>query len=286
MLSVFESSETGASFASSFLPSPKPPLPKFVTMSSLATNSSLSRLSVGSDGVSSVAGHVEGSGSPPEPGSTVVVSIDDAQPQRFYSVWDFHHVKKSGTKEVNPEWTCLWCHTTFKKWNATKVLYHLTKTGGKDVRVCKAAHDKTSKQLYNSFLNDRATTQTGAEQRAANFQAMVGEGQQSLAVMFESVRQRNSTGGNTAATTAGDTGNKQRVFRQEYGVEASTASQLTMAIADFVHSSGLPFSITQGEYFKNILKYARGVSMAYKAPSRNALSTTLLRLNYNRRIEK
>ena len=76
-------------------------------MSSLATNSSLSHLSVGSGGVSSVAGHVEGSGSPPEPGSTVVVTLDDDSPQRIVSVWDFHHIQKSGTKEVNPEWTCL-----------------------------------------------------------------------------------------------------------------------------------------------------------------------------------
>jgi hypothetical protein len=69
-------------------------------------------------------------------------------------------------------------------------------------------------------------------------------------------------------------------------VEACTASHLTMAIADFVHSTGLPFSATQGVYFQNILKLARGVPATYKGPQRNAIATTLLKVNYNRRIEK
>jgi hypothetical protein len=59
-----------------------------------------------------------------------------------------------------------------------------------------------------------------------------------------------------------------------------------MAIADFIHSGGLSFSATQGEHFQNILKYARGVPASYKPPPQNAIATSLLKINYNCRIEK
>ena len=281
MCPVFDSSSvsnTSASIASSFSSSPKPLIPKVITMSSLETSSSSSR----SFARGRVAGHVaELPAEPPEPGSTLAVALEaDIDAESAKSVWDFDHVSRSGTCKADHQWKCLWCNQTFRHWNATKVLYHLAKVTGKDVRICKASHDKKSQELYWSFVRSKEKASSGMEARAEALSQVLGEGQQSLAVMFEASRQRISNGGGTATATA-----QQRV-RSELTVEASTASKLTMAIADFVHSSGLPFSSTQGDYFKNILRLARGVPSTYKAPSRNAISTTLLKLNYNRRIEK
>jgi hypothetical protein len=59
-----------------------------------------------------------------------------------------------------------------------------------------------------------------------------------------------------------------------------------MAIADYIHSTGLSFSACQGPQFQNILKLARGVTASYVPPSRNAIATTLLQINYDRFIEK
>lgn len=281
-LSVFDSpvSSTAASLSSSLIPSsPKPPIPLIINMSSLS--SSVSSFSVaGTDsGGRGVAGHVEGNGLPPEPGSTVE--------QRVLSVWDFEHVQKNGlpNDKKTQTWTCAWCRQTFKHWNATKALFHLTKIAGKDVRICKAAHDNVHKELYKSFLKEKDKSLASLVARNSNMEAMVNDGQQSLAVMFEAGRHRvscggGSSGGGTSIATA-----HSRVSNDNT-VEASTASQLTMSIADFVHSSGLSFSATQGQHFLNILKYARGVPSTYKPPTRNSIATSLLKINYARRIER
>jgi hypothetical protein len=255
-------------------------------MSSLYSSSSLSLSS--SSGVA--AGHVVDNGSPPESSSTLAASAVSETSEPPLSVWEFPHIRRNGVAKADQTWTCLWCNLTFKHWNATKVLYHLSKISGHDVRVCKVAHDKKSKELYNSMVKDRNNSTAGMKERAANLVALVGEGQQSLATMFEAGRHRVTNGGGTTLATAGGTvavaTNRQRVFASEVTVEACTSSHLTMAIADFVHSTGLPFSATQGIYFQNILKLARGVPSTYKAPARNAIATTLLKINYNRRIEK
>jgi len=289
LLSVFDSPEsnTAGSLASSFVSStPKPPIPPVITMSSLGTtSSSLTYASVpaGTNDTpgSGVAGYV---GNPPEPGSTAASAVTlDETAERVSSVWEFDHIQKNGTTALkgSQTWTCLWCNQTFKQWNATKVLYHLVKMRGHDVRTCRANHDAKHKELYQSLLKEKDKSQAGFEARAANFQAVVGDGQQSLAIMFEAGRQRISNGGSTAIATA-----RSRVMGTDLTVEASTASQLTMSIADFIHSSGLSFSATQGQHFQNILKFARGVPANYKPPSRNSIATTLLKINYNRRIEK
>jgi hypothetical protein len=293
VISVFDPLSISVSDASSCLLSPtKPPVPAFVIMStaSLGTASSLSLPS------SCVAGHVVNNGSPPEPGSVLAEAIEvDETSVLLPSVWDLDHVLKTGDCKANQTWKCLWCNMVFKQWNATKVLYHLSKKTGHDVRVCKAAHDLTHRELYRRMLEDKDKSHATHQARVAQFESMVGEGQQSLAVMFEAGRKRVTNGGGGGTVSTGTTTNaaaatvnngRTRVYAAELTVEASTSSQLTMAIADFVHSSGLPFSATQGVYFLNILKFARGVPFNYKPPNRNAIADSLLKINYNRRMEK
>jgi hypothetical protein len=303
---------------------PKPPIPSSITMSHQFSSRTDSSVSTATTAISarpyvvsdrdrdsssslsrSAAGHVWGNGSPPEPGSTAAVPVslleaDDKDVGKVHSVWDFEHVQKNGLTKKDATWTCLWCNIQFKHWNATKVLYHLTKINGKDVAVCKVVHDATNKELYRSFLRSKDKSNTEMKERNSNFEALVGAGQQSLVVMFEGNRKRSSasgvaaTGGasaagSTVASTIASTSThsaRQRLLASDMTCEGSSASKLTMAIADFVHSTGLPFSATQGAYFTNILKHARNVTSSYKPPARNAISTTLLKLNYNRRMEK
>ena len=241
------------------------------------------RSTLGSTSGSSVAGHVEGNGSPPEPGSIAVSLEEDEALKQVHSVWDLEHVQKLGTTKADGGWKCLHCNQYFRYWNATKVLYHLAKIVGKDVRICKAGHDKKHRELYHSMLSAKDKNLTHFKAREAKFQAMVLEGQQSLAVMLEESRQRVSASSNAAMKTDSKPGG---LFCEERTVESSTSSQLTMAIADFVHSCGLSFRVTESEYFKNILKYARGVPASYKPPSRNAIATSLLKINFDRRMKQ
>ena len=103
------------------------------------------------------------------------------------------------------------------------------------------------------MLSAKDKNLTHFKAREAKFQAMVLEGQQSLAVMLEESRQRVSASSSAAMKNDSKPGG---LFREERTVESSASSQLTMAIADFVHSCGLSFRVTESEYFKNILKYA------------------------------
>jgi hypothetical protein len=222
-----------------------------------------------------VAGHVGGNGLPPERGSTAVsLEAEKKASKEAPSVWDLDHVKRLGTSKADAAWKCLWCNMVFRHWNATKCLYHLAKIVGKDVRICRATHDKKFKELYYSMLKGKDKVLTTLKARENKFQDMVADNQQSLAIMFEESRLRVSNGCGTASS-----GN-QTVL------ESSAASQLTMAIADFIHSSGLAFSVTQSDLFKSILRHARCVPVSYQPPTRNALSTTLLKINYNNRMQR
>jgi hypothetical protein len=228
--------------------------------------------------VSSVAGHEEDSVPLTEPGSAAssAVGVDDddgdGSAKVYHNVWELERVLKTGSNKANGGWKCLWCNNIFKGWNATKVLRHLAKIPGRDIRPCRARIDDDSLILYRN-LNERKEGRTKEfKDGAPILDKSVVQGQMSMAIMFEQGRKRKSSSG----------GNKQH----DSTIEASCATQLTMAIADFVHSSGLSFSATQGAYFKRMLHLARGVPSAYTPPSRNAISTSLLRLNYSRRLQR
>jgi hypothetical protein len=240
-----------------------------------------------------VAGQVEDTVPLPESGSAqgggdddaVVEVIDDDDAQQSASdlvaqevaaagsVWTFEKVEQTGEKRAEGGWKCLWCNNHYKGWNATKVLRHLTKVTGRDIRPCKARIDPGALTFYRSYMQSKEDTKAETKQNAVLFQEGVSEGQQSLAVMFEAGRSRTTTVGGKGGTT-------------NTTIEASTASQLTMAIADFVHATGLSFSATQGIYFERILTLARGVPSSYQPPTRNAIGTTLLKLNYARRLKR
>lgn len=53
-----------------------------------------------------------------------------------------------------------------------------------------------------------------------------------------------------------------------------------MAIADLIHSCGLPFSLASHHKFQRVLQLAKNVSKKYIAPGRNKVAGELLDLNY------
>jgi hypothetical protein len=69
-------------------------------------------------------------------------------------------------------------------------------------------------------------------------------------------------------------------------VEATNATRLTAAIAEFVFCKGLSFSATEGDHFMQILKLARLVSPSYRPPNRNVICNELLDLSYDNRLAR
>jgi len=62
--------------------------------------------------------------------------------------------------------------------------------------------------------------------------------------------------------------------------EKKAEGELTMAIADFIHSCGLPFSLASHHKFKRVLELAKNAPKKYKPPGRNLVAGELLDMNY------
>ena len=63
-------------------------------------------------------------------------------------------------------------------------------------------------------------------------------------------------------------------------IYSGNESRLTMAIADFIYSEGLPFSICECPRFKQIIQLSKGVRASYEPPKREAVRTSLLQLSW------
>ncbi len=112
----------------------------------------------------------------------------------------------------------------------------------------------------------------------------------SITSYFTDVSDRAST---TGASEAGLSSRSSIAGRQLTIPEAgddkhhpSAESQLTMAIADLIHSRGLPFSLASDRKFRKVLVLAKSVLVNYKPPSCNAVAGELLDLNYRTYMEK
>jgi hypothetical protein len=74
-----------------------------------------------------------------------------------------------------------------------------------------------------------------------------------------------------------------RLYQQKLtdAVDPQAESQLTMAIADLIHSCGLPFSLASHHKFHRVLTLAKLVTKKYVPPGRNKVAGELLDLNYD-----
>ncbi len=93
-----------------------------------------------------------------------------------------------------------------------------------------------------------------------------------------------STIGSSVATSAG--GVQMTLSTAGSLLHPSAESQMTMAIADLIHSRALPFTLTEDPKFRKMLMLAKNVPASYKPPSRKAVAQELLDLNYDAYIRK
>jgi hypothetical protein len=199
----------------------------------------------------------------------------------FKTVWDFEKVTKIDDQNcLLRKWHCGWCNCTFKSWNATKALAHVTKAVGKnDIKPCSGSIPKATLDLFKSFCFQKIGAANVKRQRDDAYSDKVADNQQSMSVMFEGGRVRSSNSASSNNSIIDITGGGG-------GVEATNATRLTTAIADFVYCKGLPFSIIEGEHFRQILKLAKLVSTTYTPPSRKTLANELLDVSYDMQQKK
>ena len=81
-------------------------------------------------------------------------SIPEAPKKPYSLLWDCPFVVRLGERGSASEgWKCLWCGDTFKKWNHTKVLFHLSKTENGGACTCRSITLKHT-QAYDKELSE------------------------------------------------------------------------------------------------------------------------------------
>lgn len=198
------------------------------------------------------------------------------------SVWDFENVKRLGDSNTKStqSWVCGWCSSTFKSWNATKALNHVSKASGKnDIKPCTGAIPKKTLTMFQNFRLQSRSMQAVKRKHKDDFIEQLSNNQTSISCHFEHKKIRSSKTSN-ASQPIDMTGDGTVT------VHASNSTKLTAAIADFVFSKGLSFSVTEGEHFQQIIQLSRLVPSSYRAPNRKSLSNDLLDISYENTLQK
>ena len=247
-----------------------------------------------------------------------VVVIDDLD--RLSSIYDDDMVEKYNDSNGKNRWRCKWCGTTFSGWNATKALFHVTKTPKSDIKICRVRIDAMHERRYSELLQrsskkrERYSTSNETIERPIvshnDKTASILDTKKSSSVT-PTAKKRNvnecdnllqhSVGTNTTLSsksaaqapgffTPSSTSMKEnKSFVQMLihdGSIPTAESKLTMSIADMIHCCGLPLSLVSDPKFRKVLSLAKAVGKNYQPPSRNFVPSELLDLNYDVYIKK
>jgi Zn-finger protein len=67
------------------------------------------------------------------------------------TIWDDDKVCKITDKQGKRRWKCKWCYNDFATWNATKAIAHVSRTKGRDVKLCNGQIDEAHKKVYSKL---------------------------------------------------------------------------------------------------------------------------------------
>ena len=219
--------------------------------------------------------------------------------QLYHFLLCIQYIDEHGKKH----WRCLWCNRTFQHWNATKALSHVNKVPNTDVRKCSSkaidpAHQKEYKRLLDKHTSRKNAHKLATESKKRSSEEYLAGASEAYAATQKRkpppVYFVNTTSGtpSSQAQTEIDTGIETPLSRQSkdskkyyqttlvdtVGLKAD--EKLTMAIADLIHSCGLPFSLASHHKFQVLLNCAKNATTNYTPPGRNRVGGELLDLNY------
>ena len=243
--------------------------------------------------------------------NVIVIDTSDAHPappgtKELKTIWDDDKVERITDASGNEYWKCLWCGHKYQRHNATKALLHVLKRRGGSVAPCKSSRiddaHKAAYQLLHNKLTDRkkslAQAQDGKKRASDEYMDTAAE-------MYASTKRKktppSAMSSSISPTSNGPTNQIQtqlnfateqptechnldthRSYQPKVSdtIEVQAESRLTMAIADLIHSCGLPFSVASHHKFQRVLTYAKQAPKNYTPPNRNLVAGKLLDLNY------
>jgi len=222
------------------------------------------------------------------------LSPAEKQANKLKSTWSLNCISKTTKKDPlgneYKEWTCLHCGTAFKGWNATKVTYHLAKEKGADIRPCTGVQSKEERELYNVLFKQHANKKKAKNnaKEGLNREIESKQAQTVAAWREQSSRRAKHRRIGSIGSVASKQSNQSTSHQTKIAVDApnpDAASDLTIAIADFIYSEGLPFSLVESPKLQRILTCAKLASSTYIPPSRKEIGDTLLTETYEVHIK-
>ena len=215
---------------------------------------------------------------------------------KIQSIWEDDHVLKIFDDNNKPRWKCLWCDTTGGGHNATKVLWHVAKVAGNEVSVCKAKQDRNYADRYREMVSSQSQKRSAKKRMVDDTELIVSNRQQKLAQQLLCAKPlpkklRNTIIGAAAISETPSTVNTGvpsfiQTSLTNSRPDPRNDAVLTVAVADFVHGLGLPFSVVDDFLFHRMLVAARNVGTNYKPPNRQRIAGDLLELNFDQMMKK
>ena len=174
-------------------------------------------------------------------------------------------------------WQCLYCNETRKVAHSSRALGHFVPGFFQGVSTCKNTTGFLTKTRRDRFkaLAELLTAKKANHQKR-NQQATDSSATTSKAISDAIVPKH------TKLSVYDDPpidSNGQMTIN--FSMQRDSSSELTGAIANFIHGNGLPFSLVDKPAFKNILTLARKSSPRYEPPTSKRMGNELLDLTYN-----
>jgi hypothetical protein len=230
-------------------------------------------------------------------GSNMVVEVEELALPLIKSIWEDDRVQKMNDPNDNkPRWKCSWCGYLGAGFNATKALFHVNKVRGNDVKSCKGKIELPYKERYKALLSSLQTKRRSGEIMAQRLDTHIESHQDKISVAFHATKRLKSAPpppcASLSSVSASQFSTDSRMVESTRGnnmlqmlisnqiADPRNESRLTMAIADMIHSLGLPFSMADDPKFRKVVALAKVASTNYKPPNRQRVGGDLLQLNY------
>lgn len=247
-----------------------------------------------------------------------VDEADDVDPLLMSSIWDDVKIQKTLSEDGKRMWKCGYCNSSFSGHNATKAVAHLCRTKGQDIAPCRQFNFIPLKfrQSHQDLSDRKSVAKRKRQVLHETLDRSIDVHQQNLAVAVQKNSRKKRTPGDNTSTTASTLSasvvstplHRPRHARSQVntsltlpfvksskfvkppamlqlaihnGSNPDGESTLTAAVADMIHSMGLPFSLSTDPKFRRVIKLARNVGSGYLTPTRQRIGSDLLKLNYD-----
>jgi hypothetical protein len=218
------------------------------------------------------------------------------------SIWDDDMVTKYVDVLGKKKWKCGFCKKEFFGWNVTKAVLHVSKIVSCNISICRYnipskklkayrvlcnAKDMKSNRNYETQIrtddivnqNVNSTAQAIIEDRARKRQKRDGSGVASMD------GKSLGSGEREVSLNSKSTEYRAKTYRQKT-IHTSVSIPLShdvarVAIADCVHSLGLPFACVDHPKFRYMLACQQSVGTNFKYPNRQQVGGELLEINYS-----